>query len=156
MLLLSAVAAIMFASCGSGPETEAEREARIKSGNFTAFELENGIGPIREPMELPAQIDPALAAKGQEIFAAKCMTCHRLDTRLTAPPLRDVAVRRTSAYIMNQILNPEAMGKYHPEGKKLVAQYMLTMTIMGVTQDDARALLEYLRDESKKTPQPAS
>jgi hypothetical protein len=39
--------------------------------------------------------------------------------------------------------------------KELFAQYLIQMTFQDVTQDDARALLEYMRavDEGKLNPQ---
>jgi hypothetical protein len=40
------------------------------------------------------------------------------------------------------------MGKLHPEGKKLVAQYMQYMTIQGITPEIARELLEFLRSQA--------
>jgi hypothetical protein len=40
------------------------------------------------------------------------------------------------------------MTKRHPEAKKLLGIHANQMTFQNVTQDDARALLEYLRMES--------
>jgi len=137
----------MLAACSSKPETQAEREARWASGTFNEFETSNGIGPITEPVQLGA-VDPAMAGQGKEVFVKKCATCHYLDMKKTGPPLRDVTKRRTAAYVLNQILNPEKMGKLHPDGKKLVAQYAQFMTIQGITPEMARQLLEFLHAEA--------
>ncbi|HQL24776.1 MAG TPA: cytochrome c [candidate division Zixibacteria bacterium] len=139
--------------CSSGPETEAERQTRWQQGKLTGWELEHGIGPITDALEI-GPVDAARAAQGRELFIAKCATCHYLDDRKTGPGLRDVTKRRSPEYVLNQVLNPEQMGKLHPEGKKLVAQYAQFMTIQGITPDDARALLDFLRSEADKPPVP--
>lgn len=143
---LLTVALAILSGCGSKTETPEEYQARIMSGNLTDWEVENGIGPIKADVEV-GPLDNALAAAGKELFIKKCATCHYLDMRKTGPPLRDITKRRTAMYIMNQVLNAENMGKYHPEGKKLVAQYAQFMTIQGLTQENARQLYEFLRSE---------
>ena len=76
-----------------------------------------------------------------------------MDDRHTGPPLRDVTKRRTSAFILNQILNPEENVKRHPEGKKMLAEYYIYMTFQNVSVEDAYALLEYLRLEGEQEKQ---
>lgn len=144
----------MMSGCSSAPETDAERLARWQQGKLTSWEIEHGIGPIKEEIQIGA-IDMALAERGKAIFVQKCATCHYLDMKKTGPPLRDVTKRRSSEYVMNQILNPEPMGKMHPDGRQLVAQYAQYMTIQGITQDNARELLEFLRSEAGNPPLPA-
>lgn len=144
---------IGLTGCSSEPETEAEREARWQQGKFTSWELEHGIGPITEAIEL-ASVSQERVAKGENIYIAKCATCHYLDDRKTGPPLRDITKRRSPEYVLNQILNAEQMGKLHPDGRKLVAQYAQYMTIQGVTREDAMALLDFLRAEADKPPVP--
>lgn len=136
----------IFGGCSKTPETEAERTARWAQGNLTEWETEHGIGPITEDVQL-GPVDAAKAAAGKEIFIKKCATCHYLDHRKTGPNLRDVTKRRSPEYVLNQILNPEPMGKLHPDGKKLVAQYAQYMTIQGITRDNALELLDFLRSE---------
>lgn len=153
--LLAALAALalVVVGCSSGPETEAERQARWQQGQLTSWELEHGIGPITADVALAA-VDPAKAARGRELFIAKCATCHYLDDRKTGPALRDITTRRSAEYVLNQILNPEQMGKLHPDGKKMVAQYAQYMTIQGITHDNATDLLDFLRSEADKPPVP--
>jgi hypothetical protein len=43
------------------------------------------------------------------------------------------------------ILNPDEMVKKHPEVKAMLAEFYVPMTFQNVTEDDARAILEYLR-----------
>ena len=155
-LLLSlafVLATILMLGCGSKEETQAEREERWKLGRLNSSEYENGIGPVTEEVKL-GPIDPAAVKRGEQLFIEKCATCHYLDMKKTGPPLRDVTKRRTAAYVLNQVQNPDQMGKLHPDGKKLVAQYMQYMTLQGITPEIARDLLEYLRAEADKPPKP--
>ncbi|GAB4315874.1 MAG: hypothetical protein Kow0074_03670 [Candidatus Zixiibacteriota bacterium] len=139
--------AIIYDESGK-PIDFSKLESGAMTGSLSEFEITNGIGPIKEKITL-GPIDPALAAKGEAVFKTKCATCHKMDKRFTGPALGDVLERRTPEFVMNQILNPEKMAKAHPAGRKLVAEYMTIMTFQNVTTDDARALLEYLRTQSK-------
>lgn len=104
---------------------------------------EIGIGPVKSITLGP--LDKNLADKGKEIFDAKCIACHKFDSKLVGPPLKDITKRRKPEWIMNMILNPEQMTKENPSAKKLIGQYLTQMTFQNVTQDDARAILEYFR-----------
>ena len=132
------------------PEHEAEEAA---SGGLSAFELEHGIGPVKEPIELGA-IDAAMAATGKAVFDAKCTACHKMDTLYIGPALGEVTARRSGAFIMNMILNPQEMVERHPVGKQMLAERMTFMANQGLTRDEARAVLEYLRTQSKNAPKP--
>ncbi|MBN4076342.1 cytochrome C oxidase subunit IV family protein [Gemmatimonas aurantiaca] len=112
--------------------------------SLSAFELENGIGPIKEKMTL-LSLEVAIADQGRKIFEMKCASCHKLDERLVGPSLGDVTIRRTPEFIMNMILNPEEMTRNHPEVKKMLAEYLTFMTFQNVSKKDARKILEYLR-----------
>ena len=160
LLLLTATALTtlmvswLASGCSSTPETDAERQARWAAGNLNSWETEHGIGPITEDVPLAA-IDPNKATAGEQLFIKKCATCHYRDMKKAGPPLGDVTKRRSREYVLNQILNPEQMGKLHPDGRKLVAQYAQYMTIQGITRDDDADLLEFLRSVAEKPALPA-
>lgn len=156
--LMKTITALILCSwvaigCSSEPETEAQRQARWAQGKLSSWEIENGIGPFASDTEIPP-IDAAKAELGKQIFIQKCATCHTLDFKKTGPQLRDVTKKRTELYVLNQILNPEQMGKLHPSGKQLVAQYAQYMTIQGITRDDAFALLDFLRSQATQPSLP--
>lgn len=109
---------------------------------------EMGIGPVKE-VKLDPVVNTDLAGKGKQIFDVKCVACHKIDEKLVGPPLKDVTKRRKPEWIMNMILNPEQMTKENMIAKNLFAQYMIQMTFQNVTQDEARAVLEYFRSNDK-------
>ncbi len=151
-LLLVALSALAFAACGKG-EQKAEAPAAQASGDeLTPFQLENGIGPITEAVTLPATIDQAMASQGAALFQQKCSACHKMGEKYVGPALGEVTTRRTPAFIMNMILNPQEMIEKHPVTKKLVQETMSFMANQGLTQEQARQVLEYLRTQSKTAP----
>ena len=111
---------------------------------------EKGIGPVTEVVLEPT-INQDLVAKGKAIFDVKCVACHQIDNKLVGPPLKDVTKRRKPEWIMNMILNPEQMIKENQIAKNLSTsgEYPTPMTFQNVTQDDARAILEYFRNNDK-------
>lgn len=117
------------------------------------FEILHGYGPLTEVVEI-GELDSDLAMIGLDIFEEKCVSCHALDDPEIGPPLRDVTFFRSPTFIMNQILDPAQNGKNHPEMIALRAQYDTTMSVDdGVTVEEARALLEYLRHEAEQEPE---
>jgi len=144
--------ALLAAGCGEKAGVERKEESHAaEEEQLTPFQLENGIGPIKEKIELGA-LDPALAAKGHEVFEAKCSMCHKMDTTYVGPSLGEVTTRRTPAYIMNMIMNPQEMVEHHPVAKQLLAERMTFMPNQQLTREDTRAVLEYLRTQSKGSP----
>ncbi|MGQ0701579.1 MAG: cytochrome c [Gemmatimonadales bacterium] len=135
-----------LSSCTSAEEEPGEESAL--GAELSAFELENGIGPVKEAVTL-GPLDPALAEQGRQIFDTKCSMCHKMDTTYVGPPIGEVTARRTPAYILNMILNPQEMVEKHPVAKQLLAERMTFMPNQQLTLADARAVLEYLRPQSK-------
>jgi len=106
-----------------------------------------GIGPITEVKLGP--IDVQMAQAGGKTFDTKCAVCHSLDAKKLGPPLRDVARGRAPEWIMNLLLNVNEMLANDPEASKLRSQYPLRMTDQQLKQDEARQILEYLRQAAQ-------
>ena len=53
-----------------------------------------GIGPIKS-IEIPAEIDQAMAAKGKEVYEQMCLACHRVGKKFIGPAPNGVLDRRT-------------------------------------------------------------
>ncbi len=103
-----------------------------------------GVGPVTQ-LELGA-LDAAMAAKGKKIFETTCFVCHKLDVKLVGPPLQGVTQRQRPEWIMNMMLNTAEMLKQDPTAMELLKTYLVPMAIpTPLSKDDARAVLEYLR-----------
>lgn len=151
-IFLLIVSLFYLSSCGKSEEKapQTNKSAEVNA-ELTEFELENGIGPVKEKLEL-GPIDPKLVKRGEEIFNQKCVACHKLDERYVGPAQRDLINRRTPEFIMNMMLNPEEMGKRHPEVIAMLKIYLTPMPNQNLTYDDARALLDFFRDAAEKQP----
>lgn len=112
---------------------------------------EIGIGPVKSEVKL-GPVDKTLAVKGETLFNTKCAACHKIDSKLVGPPLKDVTKRRRPEWIMNMMLNPQQMTMENPTAKELFATYLVQMTYQDVSQDDARAILEYFRNNDGAGP----
>jgi len=135
---------LVFFGCGGDNSADKKAEKPANPNGLTDFEIENGIGPVKEKIQL-GEINMELAKKGKETFVGKCAPCHKIDKRLVGPAQRYTADRRTPEYILNMIMNPDEMTKKHPTGKKMLAEYLAPMTNMNLTLDQAKEVLEYLR-----------
>jgi mono/diheme cytochrome c family protein len=109
-----------------------------------------GVGPVKEVTLGP--IDAQMAQAGRKTFDAKCALCHLLDGKKMGPPLRDVTQQRAPEWIMNMLLNASEMLASDPEASKLAAQFPLRMPNQQLKQDDARQILEYLRQVAQEKP----
>jgi mono/diheme cytochrome c family protein len=144
---------LVLGACGAKEKAEHEAEKPGEEHELSEFELENGIGPVKQKVEV-GPIDAALADKGKALFVAKCSMCHKMDTTYVGPSLGEVTARRTPTYIMNMILNPQEMVERHPIAKKLLAERMTLMANQQLTIEEARAVVEYLRTQSKTAAKP--
>lgn len=144
------VTLLLVAGCGGEKQEPAPAAAAPASSGLTAFQTEHGIGPITEPLTLAA-VDEEMAEAGEKVFETKCSACHKMEERYVGPALGGVTERRSPAYIMNMILNPEEMYTKHPEARKLLAEFMTQMPNQGLTPEEARTILEYLRTQPTST-----
>lgn len=102
-------------------------------------------------LEAPTgRVNESLAERGEQIYQSKgCIGCHTVGGgKLTGPDLKGITDRRPYGWFVPWVMNPDSMLKVDPIAKQLLAEYMTPMLGMGVTQDEARALWEYLRHET--------
>lgn len=98
-------------------------------------------------------VNAALATTGEGLFRTKgCVTCHTYGKKtVTAPNLQGVTMRRTAEWMHHQIMHPDVMVKTDPITRDLVKDFKVPMTNMAVTEDQANALIEFLKREDKKS-----
>lgn len=138
--------ALLLASCGSD---ETARDPSGEVNGLSDFELEHGIGPVTERVEIGDEIDPGMVDLGRSVYRMKCEACHNLEGRMVGPQLGDILEKRSPEFVMNFILNPSGMTREHPVGRELLQEYMTPMPFQNVSEEEARAVVEYLRDYSE-------
>ncbi len=117
-------------------EAVAEEPAEANSGDI-------GVGPITS-ITL-GEIDDVLVEKGKELYKINCTACHKMGKRVVGPALAGITERRTPEWVMNMIMNPEEMVEKDPTAKALLAEYLAPMANQNITEDEARAILEFFR-----------
>lgn len=138
---------LLFSACGNGETTDNNGTAsETEEQGLTEFELEHGIGPVTERLEISDDIDEDLRLRGQNVFEMKCEMCHNMEGRMVGPELGNVMDRRSPEFVMNMILNPGEMANEHPVGQEMLQEHMTVMPFQNVNREDARAIVEFLRD----------
>ncbi|MEN8124774.1 MAG: cytochrome c [Bacteroidota bacterium] len=152
---LTALALVAIAtSCG---DEKAKEESAVSEKEDVKTEVktetvkvdpmtDKGVGTIKTVTL--GDIDESLVTKGEEVYKAKCTACHKISKRFVGPGLKGVTERRTPEWIMNMILDPELMVVENESAKQLLIEYSAPMANQNLTEDEARAILEYLRTKN--------
>ncbi len=126
---------------------EEEGEAEEKESMTETPTLDNkGVGPITE-VEISDDINQDMAAAGETTFNTLCIACHQMESRTVGPPLGKVTKMRSPEWIMNMILDPDAMLDEDPVAIALLEEYIAPMANLGLSEEEAREVLEYLRTQ---------
>ncbi len=141
-----ATAIVLITSCG-GNDTANTGNTTPESMVKKESAADNGEGIGKFSGVTLAAFDAALATSGKTVFESKCSACHKTtEQKIVGPGLKDVTKRRKPSWILNMITNPEEMTKKDPQAMKLLEEHLTQMTFQNVTDDEAKAILEYFRE----------
>jgi mono/diheme cytochrome c family protein len=147
MFVLLLVALGGAAGCGQKSGESSSASASPSSGGVAAVsKYDSG------PRAGESPVDESQVEKGEALFKAKgCSACHGFGRRISCPDLNGVTTRRTAQWMENQILHPEVMVKEDPISHGLFAEFALQMPNQGLTPEEARAVIEYLKHKNHET-----
>ena len=158
---LCLAATIAVAGCGGGQQSSSTTENTTTTETppaTTPAPVETTAVPAVSPYDDgpragASAVNAALATTGEGLFKTKgCVTCHAYGKKqVTGPDLKGVTMRRTALWMEHQIMHPEVMVKSDPITRSLVVDFKVPMTNMQVTQEQAKALIEFLKREDKKS-----
>ncbi|MGB5369672.1 MAG: cytochrome c [Flavobacteriaceae bacterium] len=145
----------LIASCGEKKEEKKEgfemnrtkTEAKPEVVEATVpVDLDNdGVGPFKD-ISFPAEVNAEMAAAGEAKFKAICTACHMAEQRMIGPALKGVYERRSPAWVMNMIKNPDVMIKEDPIALALLKEYNNAIMLnQNLSEEETRAVAEYLR-----------
>jgi mono/diheme cytochrome c family protein len=153
-LFILTASVLALTSCGGGDKTK-DASASNEQTPRSMVESSSNENPSYDPnrgegkfttVALGEKLDATMAASGDKIQGVKCAACHKLtDEKLVGPGWKGVTERRKPEWIMNFITNPDPMIDKDPA---VQAQYELCLVRMpnqGLTDDDARHILEFMR-----------
>lgn len=104
-----------------------------------------GVGPVKS-VTIGETIDQDMATKGEALYNTNCLACHKTDKKFIGPAPKGILERRTPEWIMNMILDPEGMVKNDALAKELLIEFNGSpMANQGLTEEEARQILEYFR-----------
>lgn len=158
-LLLIATLAVSVHGCGGGggndqtatttPATSTPAPAAPET--VAAKPLPAGSKYDAGPRAGESGVNAALAVGGEKLFQTKgCVVCHGFGKKITCPDLVGVSMRRTARWMEEQILHPEVMVKEDRITAELKTQYALPMTNQGLTAEEARAVIEFLKRKDRE------
>lgn len=154
--------ALIMMGCGGKKETKkdegfsvARKKAPTEQPTETATDVvkaservdltTKGVGPVQS-VDLAQEIDQAMAEEGKKVYEQMCLACHRIGKKFIGPPPNGILERRTPEWVMNMILNPQEMVQKDPLANDLLKEFNGSpMSNQGLTEDQARAILEYFR-----------
>ncbi len=144
---------ILVTSCGggagAGSDTKSTQDPydatkKTDNGNPT-YDPKRGEGKFTK-VEVGATLDAAKATNGEKIYGVKCSSCHKTtDEKLVGPGWKGVTSRHSAEWIMNFVTNTDAMITKDPKAQAQLEICLVRMPNQNLTDDDARALYEFMR-----------
>lgn len=149
LLALMASALITLSCSNNEPQRKQKVHAPDTEQPKSVDPMSNkGIGPIKS-VTLAAEVDQKLSEEGLVLFENTCSACHKIDSKYIGPALKGILNRRSPEWVMNMIMNPTEMLQKDAIAKQVLAESNgAIMADMSVTEDHARAILEYLRTQN--------
>jgi mono/diheme cytochrome c family protein len=147
------VIALLILACGGADQSESSTAKKNPYSTEKTSEENSSYDPKRgegkwtaENLNIGASLDQAMADKGKNITEVKCSSCHKLtDERLVGPGWKGVTERRRPEWLMNFITNPDPMINKDPEVQAQLEICLVRMPNQNLSDDEARAILEYMR-----------
>ena len=145
LLILSFVLVI---ACGKKEESGSDLSAPTTEegvSDASKYDPNRGEGK-HDSVDLGTGLDLAMAKKGAEVAEVKCTSCHKMtDEKLVGSGWKGVSERRKPEWIMNFITNPDPMIDKDPEVQAQLEICLVRMPNQGVSDDEAREIVEYMR-----------
>ena len=92
------------------------------------------------------EIEQGMVEQERTTYDVKCQACHSTGpNRVVGPGWKGIMERRKPEWIMNMILNIDAMLESDPEAQKGLEECLVRMPNQGLSKDEGREVLEYMR-----------
>jgi len=139
-------------SCGgNSPSSPADfTSSPASTGASAATSDPKGTGKFTD-VKLTHPLDQTMVTQGKAIFDVKCNACHKLTSeKLVGPGWKGVTDRRKPEWIMNFVTNTEVMLNKDTAAQAMVEKCMVRMPNQNLSDDDARHVLEFMRNNDGK------
>ncbi|MFN0200033.1 MAG: c-type cytochrome [Bacteroidia bacterium] len=135
-------------SCSNNdPNAQKEGEIKLNTAVEEAAKTEVHGTEVKEgDIKLSNPLDANMIASGKKVYDLKCQSCHKLtDEKLVGPGWKGVTKKREPVWIINMIVNVDMMLEKDAEAQKLLELCLVRMPNQSVTNEEARGLLEFMR-----------
>lgn len=141
------IATVLLFACGGGETNQQESKTTEADQAETTEKVSEAPGVIKaSDVQLTDPLEKSMIDKGRIIYEMKCAACHKLtDQRVVGPGFAGVTNRRRPEWILNMITNVDMMLDTDPEAQKLLEECLTRMPNQGVSLEDSRNILEFLR-----------
>jgi cytochrome c551/c552 len=130
-------------SASTTPDNSAAKTDTAASSTATG---EKGVGKFQH-VDLTHPLDQKMITTGKNVYDVKCASCHKLtNEKLVGPGWKEVTKRRTPEWIMNFVTNTDEMLSKDAVAKNLYEVCLVKMPNQNLSDDDARAVLEFQRN----------
>ncbi len=135
---------LFIASCG---DDASKGNQPANSNNIAASNYDTKLGQGKyKDVKLDEKLNESMADAGNKTFTAKCSACHKLtEEKLVGPGWKGVTSRHLPPWIMNFITNTDEMINKDPAAQAQLEICLVRMPNQSLSDDDARALLEFMR-----------
>ncbi|MDP2744863.1 MAG: cytochrome c, partial [Dehalococcoidia bacterium] len=126
---------------------------------LSAFSLESGDkSPEGKWGRSPVTIVHAQTPSGQSIFDQKCKSCHTIGGgRTVGPDLKGITGRRDKEWLIRFVTSPgQVIAQGDPIARQLVQEYGMQMPNLGLSAEEAEAVLAYIATQFEGGQVPAS
>lgn len=149
-LFVLLVSSVLFVACGkkenSSENFSKPSDQEVMESSTPSYDPNRGEGKF-ENIELGATLDKTMAENGKKVSEVKCASCHKMtDEKLVGPGWKGVTERRNAAWIMNFVTNPDPMIDKDPELQAQLEICLVRMPNQGVSDEEARNIVEYMRE----------
>ena len=147
------ISAFFLIGCNNNPQPAKESTTgKSKTDTVVVSQGINskGIGRFKD-VPLTHPLDATMAENGKNLYGAKCSACHKLtDEKLVGPGWKGVTDRRSPEWIMNFITNTEVMLDKDLAAQAEVVTCLVRMPKQDLTDEEARQILEFMRQTDGK------
>lgn len=145
-IIITVLMIFSLTECNSGTQSNSS----TTTNKDTTKKVDKGIGRFTHiPLSHP--LDDSMVARGTTIYNSKCIACHKLnEEKLVGPGWKGVTDRRTPEWIMNFITNTNVMLDSDLVAQQLMVTCTTRMPNQNLSDDQARAVLEFMRKNDGK------
>jgi mono/diheme cytochrome c family protein len=154
-LVITVITSFFIYGCGGGSTQATSSDSTANSANSasatqSATNDAKGTGKFTD-VKLTHPLDQGMVAQGKAIYDVKCNACHKLTSdKLVGPGWKGVTDRRKPEWIMNFVTNTDEMLSKDTAAQAMVERCMVRMPNQHLTDDDARHILEFMRNNDGK------